>query len=717
MLRITIAAVLAISLSATAAPLPPGIERAASAPVPSINNSYARSGAVTADGFTVMLQAGLRVYSNEVPRLATTPEGRAEPLQIPRFTEMAGLPGGIVTAWADGAKLYSSISSKPADVTVRRELPVHDTHLPILDSVTTNRTHAMVLAYDYDRKHAWASVLSSSGVPAGPEADIIPRGTVSRLTGLATGSDPGGFLALYRDEQQPSTLFATRVTNGGTVTRFALPLQLPVGDVLAAFDGTRYLVTLQRGASVDGFLTTPDGSSRSAIFPITSDGYLAAIVGRAGGSLLIFSGKAFTFEHISRTQGPTQRIAARPNFVLSDGRHVLAAYANNSAFPVTTASAQWLDLNSGAPLTDSFALSYGSAPQAQPVAALGNTVDLLVWAERDPDSLDDAIRATRIARDGRRLDDPALLLSLPGTLNARAAVGFNGRDFVVAWHEQSGTPGQSSLQRVRIQRVSEDGRLLEPSPREIGTALFTHSDLEVAQVGETTLVLWLGPAGNSFQVLGRRMNRAGALLDPAPLRLTAEATSQHWTFDLTTGAGNFFVAWAQSDIGENSVRAALITPAGSITAAQKLPNLTAHSQYRLHVGFNGTVFLVAVNRSFTMLTTIGWAYPKLELPVEGVLELGSIEGRWSVMYGPPWGSATGHVFLEGYNPHFLPFSGMQTAVVEEDVVDSRIASDGTRGILVYTRPIHDAAHAGSHRVMFRFYGDPPPPIRRRTTRF
>lgn len=717
MLRITLALLLA--LGAAAAPRPPGIERTVSPPSRTINDGYPVSGAVTGDGFSIMLLTGLRVQTTEVAPLATEPRKETMPLSIPRFAAIGGLPNGIVTAWLDDSgKLFASVSSKAGDVTVCRELPRHQTYIPILQGVTTNQTNALVLWYTYERDHAWASVLDGNGVPIA-EVDVVPRGSIGRVSGLTTASDPGGFLVLYRDERQPSTLWATRVANDGEVTRFAMNIVATVSTALAAFDGTGYLIALQQGGAIHGILASVDGSSLSQPFLIDGDAGLAAITGRAGGSLLLCSNKAFVFDHVSRTHGPDYAAAGFAGFVLSDGARVLAAYANNGRFPPGAGSAQWFDLQTGRPLTDSFAISYGSPKQTQPAAALGTTVDLLVWTERDPATLEDAIRATRIARDGRTLDQPPLSLSIAGTGNERPAVAFNGGDFIVAWQEHIGRSGQGLGQRVRVQRISQGGQFLDATPRDIGTAVLSWSDLEAAHSGDTTLILWIGRAGNSFQTVGRRMTQDGELLDPVPFRVTQEATPQHWAFDLAAGAGGFLVTWAQSEGASTSVdvHAAQITTSGTVVAPRRLHAMDGHSIYRPRVAWDGKWYMVVWDQTATAFTSAFWAYPAFTMDIDdGILELGALDGKWAAVYGPfCCGGANAHEFLDPYNPWYR-LDRETTPIEHENVADPRIASDGKRAILVYSRPLPDAPHAGSARVIFRLYGDPPPAVRRRAAR-
>ena len=714
MVRITLAILLAFS--AAAAPRQPGIERTASPPSRAINGGYARSGAVTSDGFSILLGSGLRVQTTEVAPLATEPRMESTPLSIPRFAAIGGLPNAIVTAWVDDSgKLFASVSSKAGDVAVRRELPRHPTYLPILESVTTNRTNALVLWYTYERSQAWASVLDANGVVA--DVEVVPWASIGRLAGLTTASDPGGFLVLYRDERQPLTLRGTRIANDGEVTRFAMSLEANVSKALAAFDGTGYLIALQQGQAIRGVLAAVDGSSPSQPFLIDGAATLWSITGRPGGSLLFCSNKAFVFEHVTRTRGPDYEVAAAASFVLSDGVRVLAAYANDRHFPTGTASAQWFDLQTGRPLTESFAISHGSPIQTQPAAALGNTVDLLAWTERDPVTLMDAIRATRIARDGRTLDQPPLSLSIAGTENSRPAVAFNGRDFVVAWHETIGSAGQGLGQRVRVQRVSQTGQLLEVIPRDIGTAVISWSDLEAAHSGDTTLILWNGRAGNSFQTVGRRMNVDGQLLDPIPFRVTQEATPEHWAFDLAAGAGGFMVTWAQIDGAAKSFHAAQITTSGTVVSPQRLQGWEDQSIYRPRVAWDGRWYLVVWNRTATAFTSAFWAYPSFKMDVDdGILELGAVDRKWAAVYGPSCcNGANKHEFLDPYNPWYR-FDREAVPIEHENVADPRIASDGKRAILAYSRPLYEAPHAGSPRVIFRLYGDPPPPVRRRSAR-
>jgi hypothetical protein len=507
---------------------------------------------------------------------------------------MSGLPNGIVTAWVDESYrgLSASVSRKAGDLTVARELPVLEPWGSEVESVTTNRTNALVLSRNnYQRQHVWASVLDANGIAAGPPVEIVTR-SMDRAVGITVASDPAGFLVLHHDEKGLS-LFATRITNSGAATKFSVLLQAPVTATFAAFDGTNYLIALQQGSAVRGFLMAVTGTPRSETFLIDANARVVAMVSRPGGSLFVASDRVFVFDHATRTHGADHPMPLAANFALSDGRYALLAFANHPAFPVGTGTGQWFDVQSGQPLGAPFALSYGSPMQTQPAIAMGDGVDLVLWAERDPLTLKDAIRGTRIARDGHALDEPSLRFSLTDTWNARPAAAFNGREFIVAWHEQIGIPGQSSDQRVRVQRLTPDGRLLDSVPRDIGTAR-VWTQLEVAHSADTTLVLWIGRVGDVYQIQGKRMNRDGVSLDATPLRLTERPGPYHYAMDLAAGtaagAGTFVVAWMESFSGEiPTLHYALLDTTGKVVTQKLLHTVNESSVYPPLVAWNGSV--------------------------------------------------------------------------------------------------------------------------------
>ena len=105
-----------------------------------------------------------------------------------------------------------------------------------------------------------------------------------------------------------------------------------------------------------------------------------------------------------------------------------------------------------------------------------------------------------------------------------------------------------------------------------------------------------------------------------------------------------------------------------------------------------------------------------EADADYVMEPQDPDGKWAAVYGPSCcNGASKHEFLDPYNPWYR-FDREAVPIEHENVADPRIASDGKRAILAYSRPLYEAPHAGSPRVIFRLYGDPPPPVRRRSAR-
>lgn len=716
MLRLLLA-VLLLSFPASATQHVPGAEQPVSPPVRGVNDGSVHAAAVTDDGFALLVQTGTRIRLAELAPLETEARGEPALLEIPYLARVAGLAGGIVTAWMDGRKLFSSVSRTAGDFSSRRELPVHADQW-WLHGVYTNGTRALVLASDSPpRTHAWASLLDANGVPVAVDLEVVRPGTVQAAAGFAVGADPGGFLVLYRDNEK-AELRGTRIANDGTTTMFAVPLPIgrraiPVAETYLAFDGKQYLIAFHHQRLVSLLFLAPDGAPRSDfLLFFDSDCHLTGLVSRPGGSLFVCAGKTFTFDHATRTRGVPYPIASTAGFVVSDGVHALVTYLNDHQnYPPGVSSGQWLDVQTGRPLSSSFPLSFGSRAQRGPSLALGESTDLLVWVEGDGAAVTGgAIRGVRIARNGRILDQPPLVLSTPGTRNDLPAVTFNGRDFVVIWLEMAYSPAGTSLQRVRMRGVSQDGRMADREPREIGSTR-SWSDTAAAHSGDTTLMLWYETNGSGWpRIAGRRMTRDGILLDADPLRLSQDPAVAQYEMDVAAGGDGFLVVASQRERNLLSLRVARITTAGTISQ-RTIPQDIFHEANQPRVAWNGSEFLVTTREFASIVTAEGVPSPAVKLPFTGVLDVGFYAGSWTVLYGDWY--ALEHAFLQRSS---LVVEAVLPLAHAPDWHEGRIASDGTRAVLAYTRRIQESPHHGSLRVVFRQYGAPAPPGRRRTAR-
>src|SRR5687767_7831901 len=112
-------------------------------------------------------------------------------------------------------------------------------------------------------------------------------------------------------------------------------------------------------------------------------------------------------------------------------------------------------------------------------------------------------------------------------------------------------------------------------------------DQAVAFDGTNYLVVWSGLGG----VRAARLSQTGALLDPRPLLVTAEAghgAMPQVAFDGT----NYLVVWATSDDEPSDIRGARVSTGGTVIDPEGFPIATGPDHDRFPVvAFDGTNYL------------------------------------------------------------------------------------------------------------------------------
>ncbi len=203
--------------------------------------------------------------------------------------------------------------------------------------------------------------------------------------------------------------------------------------------------------------------------------------------------------------------------------------------------------------------------------ARGTSNYLATWLDSRNGRQD--VYAARITDAGGVLDDPAIeVRAVPG-LKGRPAVEFGAGYYLVAWVE-----GRSLLlRRVR----ASDGAVLDPTPITLtGVGLSGGAfDPLVAFDGSNFLVVWtdrgVGAAWMYVELLAARITPGGTLIDPSPLRLTAE--NSNYLRGLSFDGTNYMFLWQHQDVwgwgDDQGLFAGWLAPDGSrpLPASQIAP--------------------------------------------------------------------------------------------------------------------------------------------------
>jgi hypothetical protein len=139
----------------------------------------------------------------------------------------------------------------------------------------------------------------------------------------------------------------------------------------------------------------------------------------------------------------------------------------------------------------------------------------------------------------------------------RASIAFDGATYLIAWSDA--TTGQ-----IFASRLTQDGRVLDPTGIYVGAGAANASSPEVAYGAGTYLVTWSSTASGGV-VQAARITPGGSVLDPSPIAI-ANGSSPAVAFD----GANFLVTWLGPDAtgyGAWGYRAVHVSPAGAMTHA------------------------------------------------------------------------------------------------------------------------------------------------------
>jgi hypothetical protein len=446
-------------------------------------------------------------------------------------------------------------------------------------------------------------------------------------TEAAVGYDGTNFLVVWQDQRggNYSDICGARVTPDGTVLD-------PMGFVISqaaydqrnpalAFDGANFLVVwddYRRGHAYDiyGTRVTTGGAVLDAFGIIISDAMndqqCPAVAFDSANFLVVWQDNVYDVQQqdISGARVTQGGAVLDPDgFVISqaaqdqytpvigfDGSNYLVAWTDCRATPAQ-ADIYGARVTPGGAVLDPQGFAIGNLPWAQwsPALAFDGANFLVAWQDINSGHTPPVIGVwgARVTPGGTVLEPSGIAIA-DGTGGSRPAVGFDGTDFLVAWHEVHGFPvAYSSIWGAR---VTPEGTVLDTAAIVVSPAArWSRQSPSVGLAGANFLVIWQDDrnAYGEPDIYGARVTPAGAVLDSSGLLITLSARGQYSPVIGYDGA-NFLVVWEDDRSGYTDIYGARVTPSGTVLDSTGIVIAQAPEwQYEPAIAFDGANFLVA----------------------------------------------------------------------------------------------------------------------------
>jgi hypothetical protein len=229
-----------------------------------------------------------------------------------------------------------------------------------------------------------------------------------------------------------------------------------------------------------------------------------------------------------------------------------------------TVHAMILD-GAGAPLIGPIAIDAPdyNGVQSRPDVAWNGATYLVAWRYYDG-GFDQGIRAKRLGESGDVLDAAPILVTADGNGLNGPIVASDGGNWLVAWSQLG--PGSDS--DVLAKRVNREGVVLDPAPIVVSAALAEQTPTGAAWDGDRYLVAWEDHRDTGFtasDVYAGRVSEAGLTLDGNGIAVaTALGGTGGREADVAANGENFVIAWRTFG---NDIRAARMSGAGAVLDA------------------------------------------------------------------------------------------------------------------------------------------------------
>ncbi|PWU11776.1 MAG: hypothetical protein C5B51_01970 [Terriglobia bacterium] len=177
------------------------------------------------------------------------------------------------------------------------------------------------------------------------------------------------------------------------------------------------------------------------------------------------------------------------------------------------------------------------------------------------------------------------------------AIARGGSQFLAVWQD---TRGITSAHDILAARLDTSGKLIDTTPIVVTQAAADQTSPRVVWNGQNWLVVWFSQTPTqsywATNILAARVSPQGAVLDPVPLAIS-NTDSGSILFAAASDGTNWIVVWEGGSAGSSDVRAARISPGGSLldpTGVVLIPG-TYYLRFGLEMSCTSAVCLLLWN--------------------------------------------------------------------------------------------------------------------------
>ena len=455
-----------------------------------------------------------------------------------------------------------------------------------------------------------------------PGSDPVTSSAPDIQTAPAVAWGTGSYLVVWQDDRNGSSdtdIYGARVSPGGTVLDVA---GIPIANAArrqvrpgVAFDGTNFLVVWQ-----DGDVSDPDqnvfGARVSQSGQVLDDTPIS-IATEAGNQVqpsVAWNGETFLVAWGDGRDGTGSDLygtRVAPDGTVLDGSGLLLFGASppEGAFEPrlawggadylmawnqfrsgsdTDILAERLDANGVVLDPQPLAISVKSDFQYDQEVAVGD--GLFFVSYYDQNVLSAPVRGTRVTAGGEVLDPSGIAVGSTNTGAAAPAVGWDGRDFLIAWDHYLLGEGN----HVHAARVTTAGVVLDPAGIEVSDQIVNLPSFAIGSDGTQGLVTW-GEAqyDPESDVDGARLGQDGTILDPTAIVVSTEAANMTVDPAVAWNGSLSLMTWQDERLGFSSIFATRVTRRGTALDGTGIPITTDGPATHPTVTSDGTNFLVA----------------------------------------------------------------------------------------------------------------------------
>ena len=231
-----------------------------------------------------------------------------------------------------------------------------------------------------------------------------------------------------------------------------------------------------------------------------------------------------------------------------------------------------------------------SSDQTEPAVASDGYDFLVVWTDTGPSG--NAIYGVHVAADGTLLDRTPLNIATAPRERGAPSVASNGQDYLVTWMDFRDINWDIFGARV-LSGAAGQSAVLDPNGFAISQHPAFQNAPDVASDGNDYLVVWRQALDGRGNVHGARVTNEAVVLDPAGIAIATNA-AEHYTPRAAGNEDGYLVVWAEYR-GATSwdVLGRRVSAAGAVLDASALVvSDGAREQYDPDVASDGDGYLV-----------------------------------------------------------------------------------------------------------------------------